>query len=96
MGRSVDIYLGNERSDGSMDIVRPAELVAGPSEPGIQTEPALKLDDDLARALLDALAAHYGGTSDTRQLRRDYEAERARVDRLLELLALPVVTRGVS
>jgi len=40
----------------------------------------LRLPDDVARALLDALASHYGGTSDVQTLRRDYEAERKRVD----------------
>lgn len=46
-------------------------------------EPTIRLRDDEALALLDALLTHYRGGSDTRQLRKDYEAERARVDRLI-------------
>jgi len=38
---------------------------------------------ELARELLDALAGHFGGTSNSVQLRRDYDAERGRVDRLI-------------
>ena len=48
--------------------------------------PTLFLPDDIARPLLDALAQHYGGTGDTRTLRTDYEAERARVDRLIGVM----------
>lgn len=48
--------------------------------------PAIFLSDEIARPLLDALAAHYGGSGDTRMLRRDYDAERKRVDTLVEAL----------
>lgn len=48
------------------------------------TEPTLRLDDQMARALLDALTRHYQGAEDTRALRRDYDAERARVDKLID------------
>ncbi|MCW2915521.1 MAG: hypothetical protein JWN52_3589 [Actinomycetia bacterium] len=50
-------------------------------------EPTLTLHDGEARALLDALANHYGGAEDTRALRRDYDAERRRVDDLTASLA---------
>lgn len=44
----------------------------------------LRLHEDDARAMYEALAAHFGGTGhDTRALRKDYDAERARVDRLI-------------
>ena len=48
--------------------------------------PTIVIPDEVARALLDALAAHYGGTGDYRQLRRDFEHERGRVDRLITSL----------
>jgi hypothetical protein len=48
--------------------------------------PTLNLSDDMARAMLDALSAHYGGHSDTRTLRRDYDDERKRVDRLTDAI----------
>lgn len=41
----------------------------------------LRLSDTAARALYEALAAHYGGNLiDATRLRKDYDAERARVD----------------
>ena len=48
--------------------------------------PALVIPQDAARALLDALAQHFGGTGDTRQLRKDYDAERTRVDKMINHL----------
>lgn len=52
---------------------------------------SLRFDDALGRALLDALAEHYGNTSGGRQQGADFEHERRRVDkltdRMLELLA---------
>lgn len=52
----------------------------------LNQKPSLTFSDTQARALLDALAAHYAGASDVRQLRADYMAERARVDRLIAVL----------
>lgn len=43
-------------------------------------EPTFILPFDSGRALLDALTRHYHGADDTRALRRDYDAERKRVD----------------
>lgn len=50
-------------------------------------------DDDVARALYEALANYFGGTGhDTRALRKDYEHEKARLDKVIDhLLARPVV-----
>ena len=48
--------------------------------------PTLHLGDDEARALLEALVRHYNGAEDTRALRRDYDAERMRVDTLTSAL----------
>lgn len=59
------------------EMLRPHTALPGPS---------LQLDDDLGRALLDALAEHYGNTSGGRQQRADYEHERARVDLLIGAL----------
>jgi hypothetical protein len=50
---------------------------------GLISEPTMTLDDGSARALLDALSRHYEGAEDTRALRRDYDAERKRVDTLI-------------
>lgn len=51
----------------------------------------LSMPEDAARALHDALSRHFGGTGDTRQLRRDYDAERARVDQLTTTLTTLVL-----
>jgi hypothetical protein len=48
--------------------------------------PTLMIPNEIARALLDALAEYYGGTGDYRQLRRDFEHERSRVDSLIAAL----------
>jgi hypothetical protein len=49
-------------------------------EPATQAPPGLRIPDDVAKALLDALLDHYRGGHDARELRKDYNAERARVD----------------
>jgi hypothetical protein len=49
--------------------------------------PAMHLPTEVATVLLDALAQHFGGTADTRQLRTDYDDERHRVDQLIATLA---------
>jgi hypothetical protein len=46
--------------------------------------PTLVLEEDEARALLDALTRYYHGAEDTRALRKDYDAERSRVDKLTD------------
>jgi hypothetical protein len=48
--------------------------------------PTLTLEDDEARALLEALTRYYHGAEDTRALRKDYDAERIRVDKLTATL----------
>lgn len=55
--------------------------------------PMLSLPAEAARALHDALSRHFGGTSDTLQLRKDYDAERARVDRLVDVLSAVATER---
>jgi hypothetical protein len=45
----------------------------------------LRLDEDEARAIYEALADYFGHAGhDTRALRKDYDAERRRVDHLIE------------
>lgn len=49
-----------------------------------ETSPWLRLDERLARALYESLGDYFGHSgNDTRALRRDYDAERARVDKLI-------------
>lgn len=54
---------------------------------GADVAPTLVIGQDEARALLDALTRHFQGAGDTRALRRDYDRERDRVDKLLTHLA---------
>lgn len=47
----------------------------------------LSIPEEAARAIYEALADHFGHSGhDTRTLRRDYEAERKRVDNLIGFL----------
>lgn len=55
--------------------------------------PTLRIPTDAARALYDALAQHFGGTSNSKQLRADYDAERGRVDKLTDTL-ITIATRS--
>lgn len=64
-------------------------------EEGAEVPPPIDVPTDLARALLDSLSQHFGGTGDTRQLRKDHDAERARVDKLIATLC-EVAVRGQS
>lgn len=68
------------------------DLIMQRLEGGLES-PTIMLPSGMARALLDALAQHFGGTGDVRQLRKDHDAERARVDKLIGTLS-EVATRG--
>lgn len=50
--------------------------------------PHLVVPEGLARALLDALAEHFGGTSVGRQARADFLHERGRVDKLIDTVTI--------
>lgn len=80
-----------------LSIVQPVELVLSdvdqPEAVDINQGPTLRLTDDMARALLDALVQHYGGHSNVQTLRRDYDAERARVDKMTAAL-ISIATRA--
>lgn len=56
----------------------------GYARPEDDQESYLRLNDEDARALYEALADHFGHAGhDIRSLRKDYDAERGRVDRLI-------------
>lgn len=86
----VSIFLAHDRGNGRA-LANPVELAwseaaASEAAAGWVHDPTLRLPDDVARALLDALVAHYGGTSEVQTLRKDYLAERARVDKMIDHL----------
>lgn len=58
-----------------------------PDSANVEIEPTITLRDDAARALADALVRQFQGTEDTRALRRDYDAERQRVDTQAQVIA---------
>lgn len=90
-GDGVSVWLGRKLENGFVT-VEPTTLVmqvrdaVSAASVTVANEPAFRLPEDLARALLDALATHFGGVSEVQSLRRDYLAERARVDKMIDHL----------
>lgn len=56
-------------------------------------KPTLCFTDGEARALLEALAAHFGGTGPAKAARDDLQHERGRVDKLTEALIYVATTK---
>lgn len=89
MTRDLLVVIGARRSDAydSYDVVTEISsnrVVLTHHEGLAEGPPPLRIPTDAARALYDALAQHFGGTSNSKQLRADYDAERARVDKLTD------------
>lgn len=84
--------LVEQRGDGIRVLYRasedgyvvPYEQITSPE--GAQRPPTLRMDEDIARALLQALANWYGGTSEAATARADLLHERGRVDKLTEAI----------
>ena len=95
----LSIFLGWTTSDSdTMRVVLPADFVVEEQTANTTVSaPSMRIPEDLARALLDALSQHFGGSSDVRSLRNDYDAERRRVDKLIGYLTAPeqVISRDV-
>lgn len=53
--------------------------------------PSFRMDELHARALLEVLLNYYQGGDDTRALRKDYDAERVRVDKMIDALSRSVI-----
>jgi hypothetical protein len=81
----VGIYLGRQ-DDGIRTQIRFTEQTTEILGAANARPPSFTLEEDEARALLDALAQHFGGTAEVQTLRRDYLEERRRVDRLINHL----------
>lgn len=65
--------------DTSVRVLSQNERAASPAD-----DMWLDIREDDARAIYEALADHFGHNGhDTRALRRDYDAERGRVDKLI-------------
>lgn len=86
--RGVNIYFSVRGSaPGDRDFalsfdIRHVEIAEAGREPDANP---LVLDSEAARALYEALADHFGHSGhDIRALRKDYDAERARVDKFIQ------------
>lgn len=98
MLQGIGLWLVERRQYDAVPVTtvgQPAEIVYAdqPEHAAAPERPTLLLSDDMGRALLDALSAHYGGHSDVRSLRKDYDAERKRVDKLTDAIVQSLVTR---
>lgn len=58
--------------------------------------PTIELPGEAARVLLESLVRFYQGSEDTRALRRDYDAERKRVDTQAQVIADIAQTLAVN
>jgi hypothetical protein len=88
MHLGVRIWLGNVTPAGSQVIDFAAVAVEYNTDPAVEPDAQpLRLSNEEARALYGALADHFGHNgTDTRALRQDYDAERARVDQFITAL----------
>ena len=85
----VEVAIAETRSDGAAQVVVSLASAQGLRYERIESmaqPPTIFIPHEIARALLDALSSHYGGASDTRTLRRDFEHERGRVDLMIKYL----------
>lgn len=91
----VHVLAGRAYPDGVVDILGGELTVTRHEDPHLVPEDrgGLMLPEPLARALYDALAAHYGHAEPTRSLRADFEHERRRHGETVDTLAL--VTKDV-
>jgi hypothetical protein len=78
------------------DDPHPAQRWEPVTDPAVQVAPSLLIDDEIGRVLLDALAAHYGGTGEVQTMRADLLHERKRVDKLIDNLLADVERMGRS
>lgn len=96
--RGVAVHLVQERGQDRYAVGLPTDIVFRDQDAdaaGTYQEPTLRLPESIARALLDALAAHFGGTAEVQTLRGDYLAERARVDKMIDhLTSRPALATG--
>lgn len=74
-GQRFILHQGDSMTTTWDELPAPGAAIADP-----MIEPTFRLPFDSGRALLEALVRHYNGAEDTRALRRDYDAERKRVD----------------
>lgn len=91
IGRSADIFLVDASADGHVTLVQPGGILRTfmQGESTGDAEPTLTVPEHALPALLAALSSHLGAVEHPQQLRADYVAERARVDKLIDYVARP-------
>jgi len=85
MRDQVAIHLGDKYNDGRVIAARFEDMTLQEIDPmTVDDAPQpLRLPEDAARALYEELARYFGGAPDMATLRRDYDAERGRVDKFI-------------
>jgi hypothetical protein len=86
----IAVRLGLRYSETEMMVAKVEEwggLSWTPIDPMEGAPATLKISHEFGRALLDALLRHYQGSGDYHQLRKDYEHEQGRVDRLITVVS---------
>ncbi|WP_431728609.1 hypothetical protein [Verrucosispora sp. TAA-831] len=81
----IAVQIGRQTSGGTL-MLRYTEDAAHLAEGSAWPEPSLRLEEDVARALFDALAEHFGQAAGGRQQRADFVHERGRVDLLIGMV----------
>lgn len=95
MRAGLSIVFVRELHDGAREISNGSTgWVIYPGGATVDNVEPLRLNDEQGRALLAGLLRHYNGADDARMLRKDYDAERKRVDLLIDRLANPVIIQG--
>jgi hypothetical protein len=92
--QQLDVWIARDIYPAGYEIYYPALDNLGSFDTGtwvqidqyheLPTEPSLKLPDGAGRSLMEELITHYKGSENTQALRKDYDAERARVDTLIQ------------
>ncbi len=92
----VSIVIATRLEDGRKMVYRPGgdEIVDGQQATVADHGPSLRLREDQARALFDALAEHFGHAAGGQQQRADFLHERGRVDKLTDAVIRMAV--GIS
>jgi hypothetical protein len=94
--RLLDVFIGEESDDfGNERVYRilDSQGVMRPAPEGDHAEPTIRLRESQALALLTALQRHFEGGEQVARLRKDYDAERARVDKLTDAV-LEIAKKG--
>ena len=87
IGDGIRVLVGRTTGADRLMYVRGGEdtefIESGLVSSTVEVPQFARIPDDVGMALRDALIVHYGGAPETQWLRKDYDAERGRVDKLM-------------